>query len=52
MGTNASILVECAFMTNYHEAKNLFGNANFWKETEKEIAKAMCEYSGVEYLEE
>ena len=52
MGTNASILVECAFMTNYHEAKNLFGNANFWKEPAKEIAKAMCEYSGVEYLEE
>lgn len=52
MGTSASVLVECAFMTNLHEAKTMFGNAKFWKETGKEIAKAMCDYTGTTYLEE
>lgn len=51
MGTQGSILVECAFMTNLHEAKTMFGNQGYWKETAKEIAKAMCEYNGVEYVE-
>lgn len=52
MGTKASILVECAFMTNLHEAKTMFGNSKFWKETGKEIAKAMCEYTGTTYTKE
>lgn len=52
MGTSASILVECAFMTNLHEAKTMFGNAKFWKETGEEIAQAMCDYAGVNYIEE
>lgn len=52
MGTQGSILVECAFMTNLHEAKTMFGNAKFWKETAKEIAKAMCDQCGVSYIEE
>ena len=52
MGTSASILVECAFMTNLHEAKTMFGNSKFWKETGEEIAKAMCDYTGTTYLED
>lgn len=52
MGTDASILVECAFMTNLREAKTMFGNEKYWKESAKEIAKAMCNYTGVEYIEE
>lgn len=52
MGTQGSILVECAFMTNLHEAKTMFGNQGYWRETAKEIAKAMCDYCGVTYIEE
>lgn len=51
MNTSASILVECAFMTNYHEAKTMVGNAKYWKETGIEIAKGICNYTGVGYLE-
>lgn len=51
MGTKASILVECAFMTNLHEAKNMCGSSAFWKETGKEIAKGICEYTNVAYIE-
>lgn len=52
MGTQGSILVECAFMTNLHEAKTMFGNQGYWRETAKEIAKAMCEHCGMTYIEE
>lgn len=52
MGTQGSILVECAFMTNLHEAKTMFGNQDYWKETAQEIAKAMCNYCGVTYIKE
>lgn len=52
MGTQGSILVECAFMTNLHEAKTMFGNQGYWRETAKEIARAMCNYCGVAYIEE
>ena len=52
MGTQGSILVECAFMTNLHEAKTMFGNQGYWRETAKEIAKAMCDYCGVSYIAE
>lgn len=51
MGTKASILVECAFMTNLHEAKNMCGSSAFWKETGEEIAKGICEYTNVAYIE-
>jgi N-acetylmuramoyl-L-alanine amidase len=52
MDTKASILVECAFMTNLNEALNMMGNQEFWKETGIEIAKGICEYTGEPYVEE
>ncbi len=51
-GAKASILVECAFMTNRNEAINMVGNADFWKETAQEIAQGICEYTGVNYVKE
>ncbi len=51
MGTKASILVECAFMTNQKEAVNMMGSMNFWEETAAEIAKGVCDYTGVMYVE-
>lgn len=51
MGTQASILVECAFMTNKREVKNMMGKAVYWRETGSEIAKAVCAFSGVNYVE-
>lgn len=51
MGTQASILVECAFMTNKREVKNMMGKASYWGETGSEIAKAVCAFSGVNYVE-
>lgn len=50
MNTKASILVECAFMTNLHEAKTMCGSEKFWEETGEEIAKATCQYAGLSYL--
>lgn len=52
MGTLASVLVECAFMTNEHEAINMMGNAAFWKETAQDIARGVCNYTGVRYIPE
>ena len=49
MGTQASILVECAFMTNLREAK-LMGSKAYWKETGEEIAKGICKFAGVDYI--
>lgn len=51
LGTQASILVECAFMTNKREVKNMMGKASYWRETGSEIAKAVCAFSGVNYIE-
>ena len=51
-GAKASILVECAFMTNRNEAITMVGNEDFWKETAQEIAKGICEYTGVTYVKE
>ena len=50
MNTKASILVECAFMTNLHEAKTMFGKEKYWKETGEEIAKGICQYAKVPYV--
>lgn len=49
-GAKASILVECAFMTNRNEAINMVGDENFWKETAQEIAQGICNYTGVTYV--
>ena len=51
LGTQASILVECSFMTNKREVKSMMGKTSYWRETGTEIAKAVCAYSGVNYLE-
>ncbi len=52
MDTIASVLVECAFMTNENEAINMMGKASFWKETAQDIARGMCNYLGVTYIPE
>jgi len=51
MNTKASILIECAFMTNLYEAINMAGNEDYWEETAVEIAKGICDYTGVAYVE-
>lgn len=51
MGTKGSILLECAFMTNWHEVKTMMANTNYWEETGEEIAKGFCSYLGVKYIE-
>lgn len=50
MGTKGSILLECAFMTNWTEVKNMMANSAYWEETGEEIAKGFCEYLGVTYV--
>lgn len=50
MGTKASILLECAFMTNWNEVKTMMANQDYWEETGEEIAKGFCNYLGVEYI--
>jgi len=51
MNTKASILIECAFMTNLNEAINMMGDEDYWEETAVEIAKGICDYTGVAYIE-
>lgn len=50
MGTKGSILLECAFMTNWTEVKTMMASTAYWKETGEEIAKGFCEYLGVAYV--
>jgi len=50
MGTDASILVELAFMTNWEEASKLMANEAFWLECAEEICRGICEYTGVPYI--
>lgn len=49
MGTKASILVECAFMTNQYEAK-LMQSDVFCLECAEEAALGFCEYVGKTYV--
>ena len=51
MGTKGSILLECAFMTNWHEVKTMMASTDYWEETGEEIAKGFCNYLGVDYVE-
>lgn len=44
MGTNASILIEVAFMTSEHEAQELMSNSKFWAETAIEISNGIDKY--------
>lgn len=49
MGTKASVLIECAFMTNKYE-EGLMKSDTFCKECAEEAAKGFCEYVGVKYV--
>lgn len=51
MGTKASILCELAFMTNGREAQKLMANEDFCQEAAVEIAKGICEYTKISYVE-
>lgn len=51
MGTRASVLCECAFMTNKREA-DLMQSEAFCKECAEEAAKGFCAYAGVKYVTE
>lgn len=51
MGTNAAVLLELAFMTNWEEASKLMANEAYWTESAEETCRAYCEYKGVAYVE-
>lgn len=51
MGTKASVLIECAFMTNKREADLMQSDA-FCLECAEEAAKGFCEYAGIKYIGE
>lgn len=50
LGTEASIIVELAFMTNQREAIEMMGNINFWEECAIEICKGICDMEGKKYI--
>ena len=49
MGTKASVLIECAFMTNKRESELMQSDA-FCMECAEEAAKGFCEYAGIKYI--
>lgn len=52
MDVKAAILVELAFMTNLREATELMANEAYWKECAQEIARGVCEFTGIKYVQE
>lgn len=52
MDVKGAILVELAFMTNKREAMELMVNEDYWKESAVEIARGLCEYTGIKYIPE
>ena len=52
MDVKGAILIELAFMTNKREAVELMANEAYWKESAIEIAKGLCEYTGIKYIPE
>lgn len=52
MDVKGAILVELAFMTNKREATELMANEVYWKESAVEIARGLCEYTGIKYIPE
>lgn len=44
LGTKASILVECAFMTNQKETETMLADPDYWDECAEEIAKGIHNY--------
>lgn len=51
LGTKASVLLECGFMTNLNEEKLMETDA-FCKECAQEAAQGFCEYLGIKYTPE
>ena len=51
MGVKAAVLVELAFMTNQVEAETMMANEQYWIESAEEICKALCSYTGVQYIQ-
>lgn len=49
MGTKASVLIECAFMTNKRESELMQSDA-FCLECAEEAAKGFCNYVGIKYI--
>ena len=49
MGTKASVLIECAFMTNKRESELMQSDA-FCLECAEEAAKGFCNYAGIKYI--
>ena len=52
LDVKGAILVELAFMTNLREATELMASEKFWKESAVEIARGLCEYTGIKYVAE
>lgn len=52
MDVKGAILVELAFMTNLHEATIMMASEKFWRECAQEIARGVCEYTGIKYVAE
>ncbi len=52
MDVKGAILIELAFMTNKREAVELMANESYWKESAVEIARGLCEYTGIKYIQE
>jgi N-acetylmuramoyl-L-alanine amidase len=52
MDVKGAIIIELAFMTNKREAVELMANEAYWKESAIEIAKGLCEYTGIKYVPE
>lgn len=50
MGTKASVLIECGFMTNKRESELMQSDA-FCLECAEETAKGFCEYVGIKYVQ-
>ncbi len=51
MDVKAAILCELAFMTNEKEATTMMANKDFWLECAQEIARGICEYTGIKYVQ-
>ena len=51
MGVKAAVLIELAFMTNQVEAETMMANEQYWIESAEEICKALCSYTGVQYIQ-
>lgn len=51
MGVKAAVLIELAFMTNQVEAETMMANEQYWIESAEEVCRALCSYTGVQYIQ-